>query len=100
MAAQQKALFLLEAKGAFAIRQKDIPKPGPGELVIEIHATSLNPVDWKIQATGFFVEEYPAILGQDVAGIVKEVGEGVTGFAVGDKVYTSRSLVSPCPCES
>ena len=87
MPAQQKALFLLEAKGAFAVQQKDIPKPGPGELVVEVLATSLNPVDWKIQETGFFIKDYPAILGQDVAGIVKEVGEGVTEFAVGDKVY-------------
>ncbi|KAF7789614.1 hypothetical protein EIP86_000560 [Pleurotus ostreatoroseus] len=86
MAAQQKALFLVEAKGAFAVQQTDIPKPGPGELVVEIHATSLNPVDWKIQAFNFFIENYPAILGTDSAGIVKEIGEGVTGFAVGDKV--------------
>ena len=87
MSSQQKALFLVEPKGAFAVQPTDIPKPGPGELVVEIHATSLNPVDWKIQAFNFFIENYPAILGTDSAGIVKEIGEGVTGFAVGDKVY-------------
>lgn len=83
----QKALYLVEAKGALAVRERDIPTPGPGEILVEIHATALNPVDWKIQAFDFFIKEYPAILGTDAAGIVKAVGEGVTNLAVGDKVY-------------
>lgn len=87
MVAQQKSLLLLEKQGAFAVRPTDIPKPGPGELLVEIHATALNPVDWKIQVYGIFLENFPAVLGTDSSGIVKEVGEGVTEFAVGDKVY-------------
>lgn len=86
----QKALYLVEAKGALAVRERDIPTPGPGEILVEIHATALNPVDWKIQAFDFFIKEYPAILGTDAAGIVKAVGEGVTNLAVGDKVYVFR----------
>ena len=83
----QKSLVLREQGGSFAVCDTDIPKPGPGELLIEIHATALNPVDWKIQAYWFSaVKSYPAILGTDGAGIVKEIGEGVTDFAVGDKV--------------
>ena len=86
MATKQKSLHLLEKQGSFAVQETDIPKPGPGELLVEIHATALNPVDWKIQAYGLFIEKFPAVLGTDSAGIVKKVGEGVTGFSVGDRV--------------
>ena len=89
----QKALYLVEAKGALAVRERDIPTPGPGEILVEIHATALNPVDWKIQAFDFFIKEYPTILGTDAAGIVKAVGEGVTNLAVGDKVYVAVLLL-------
>ena len=82
-----KALFLLEKQGNYAVRETPTPKPGPGELLIEVKATGLNPVDWKVHDYGFAVTHYPAILGSDASGAVKEVGEGVTGFAVGDRMY-------------
>ena len=47
----------------------------------------MNPVDWKIQKHGIFLNTYPAIVGTDLSGEVVVVGEGVTRFAVGDKVY-------------
>lgn len=81
-----KALFLLEKQGDFAVRDVETPKPGPGELLVQVKAAGLNPRDWKIQATGLFIKEYPTILGIDGAGVVKEVGEGVTDFIVGDNV--------------
>ena len=52
--------------------------PGPGELLVKNKATSLNPIDWKVQIHGMFVEHYPAIVGVDIAGDVEEVGEGIT----------------------
>ena len=85
----QKALYLVEAKGALEVRERDIPAPGPGEILVEVYATGLNPVDWKIQTLGIFLKKFPAILGTDAAGIVKAVGEGVTTLAVGDKVFVS-----------
>ncbi|TFK46251.1 GroES-like protein [Heliocybe sulcata] len=85
--AQQKALFLKEKQGAWEVSATSIPKPGAGDLLVKIEATALNPVDWKIQKHGFFIEEYPSILGTDAAGEVAAVGEGVTGFKVGDKVF-------------
>ena len=91
MTVQQKALFLLEKQGAFAVRPVDAPTPGPGELLVEVHAAALNPVDWMIQSMGIMLTTYPAILGCDAAGTVKEVGTGVTGFAVGDRVYVHVS---------
>lgn len=86
MPAKQKALLLDKKFGNFVVGENDIPTPGPGDVLIKIKATSLNPVDWKIQKYGIFVEEYPAILGNDIAGDVEEVGEGVTEFKKGDKV--------------
>lgn len=88
MSSQQKALHLQSRLGTFALGTTDVPTPEPGELLVEVHATALNPVDWKIQAHDFggIIKEYPAILGTDCAGIVKAVGEGVTNFVVGDRV--------------
>nr|BAK40869.1 medium-chain dehydrogenase/reductase like protein [Phanerochaete sordida] len=82
----QKALVVLEPKGAFAVQDRDIQEPGAGEVLVELRATALNPVDWKIQAFDFFITEYPAVLGTDGAGVVVKVGAGVTNVAVGDKV--------------
>lgn len=87
MSPKQKVLYLTKPQGSFEVAEADIPEPGPGEVLVEIHATALNPVDWKIAAYNFFVTEYPAVLGTDSAGVVKKVGEGVTNVAVGDKVY-------------
>ena len=87
MSAQQKALYIVEPKGKLEIRTREIQEPGPGEVLVEIHATALNPVDWKVHAYDYFVKEYPGIVGTDSAGIVKKVGEGVTNVAVGDRVY-------------
>ncbi|KII89534.1 hypothetical protein PLICRDRAFT_53924 [Plicaturopsis crispa FD-325 SS-3] len=88
MSAQQKALYLKSKHGVYEVGPKDIQKPGPGELLVKIFATALNPVDWKIQAYGYIVETYPAVLGGDASGTVEAIGEGVTGFAVGDRVVS------------
>ena len=68
----------------------DIPQPKiqPGHLLLEVKATSLNPLDSKLRQLGPpIAPDLPAVLHGDVAGIVKEVGEGVTGFQVNDAVY-------------
>ena len=99
--AEQKALFLeTPGNGEWKVRSRNIQKPGPGEVLVKIHATALNPVDWKIQSYGLFFTEFPAILGIDSAGIVKEVGEGVTGFAVGDRVYVKLKLHVATPAHA
>ncbi|MBE0678248.1 MAG: NAD(P)-dependent alcohol dehydrogenase, partial [Bacteroidales bacterium] len=72
------------------------PSAGSGELLIEVKAVSINPVDWKIKqgaarlVTGF---RFPRIFGADFAGIVRDTGEGVTAFKPGDRVYGSKSTV-------
>lgn len=85
--AQQKALFLESAGGEFAVRSTEIPKPEKGEILVKIHASALNPVDWKIPVYKLpYVQNFPAILGSDTAGTVEAVGEGVTSFSVGERV--------------
>ncbi|WP_306664869.1 alcohol dehydrogenase catalytic domain-containing protein [Streptomyces sp. Rer75] len=74
----------------------DLPKPvpGPGELLVAVYAAGVNPVDWKVRAgmhRGFLHLDLPAVLGREVAGAVEEVGEGVTGFSVGDPVFGSSA---------
>ena len=70
----------------------DVPLPavGPGEVLIEVHAASVNPID-HLTAAGFMqsaaAPEQARILGNDVAGIVRRVGGSVTRFAAGDEVF-------------
>ena len=65
------------------------PKPGPDELLIEVHAVSVVPGDWKLRRgllTGIFPVRPPKVPGRDGAGIVRAMGADVAGFAVGDRV--------------
>jgi NADPH:quinone reductase-like Zn-dependent oxidoreductase len=74
------------------------PKVGPGEILVEVRAASVNPVDWKIMAGGLDAlmdVRFPVIPGWDVAGVVAEVGIDAPEFAVGDEVvaYARRDYV-------
>jgi NADPH2:quinone reductase len=66
------------------------PSPGEGELLVRVWASSVNPVDAAI-AGGLLKDmlehEFPVVLGRDYAGVVEEVGSGVTRYSVGDDVY-------------
>ncbi len=66
------------------------PHPGPGQIRIVVRAASVNPMDWKI-LTGLLSGGEPLVgtgyLGLDAAGVVDEIGDGVTGIAVGDDVF-------------
>ncbi len=66
------------------------PKPGDGEVLIRVFATTVNPFDCAVRAgymTGYFNHTLPLILGTDAAGVIAETGAGVTAFKPGDKVY-------------
>ena len=85
--AEQKALVLGSLGGEFAVKNVPVPTPGPGQILVKILASALNPVDWKIPVYKLsYVQNYPAILGSDTAGTVEAVGEGVTAFKKGDRV--------------
>ncbi|MFK0290484.1 NADP-dependent oxidoreductase [Streptomyces sp. NPDC090442] len=66
------------------------PHAGPGQVRIAVRAAGVNPVDWRIREGQFqrvHPIELPAGVGQDASGVVDEVGEGVEGIAVGDRVF-------------
>jgi NADPH:quinone reductase-like Zn-dependent oxidoreductase len=62
------------------------PHPGPGQVRIAVRAAGVNPSDWKKRA-GLMDQELPQTMGHEAAGIVDELGAGVTGVAVGDRVF-------------
>jgi NADPH:quinone reductase-like Zn-dependent oxidoreductase len=60
----------------------------PGEVVVDVHAASVNGADWKVRAGGSYKPpHFPHILGRDFSGVVSAVGEGVTDFRPGDAVF-------------
>lgn len=77
-----------------ALAEVDQPSPGPGEVLVAVRAAGVNPVDWK-QRNGYRrpgetgSRAFPAVFGQEVSGVVREIGAGVDGFAVGDEVFGS-----------
>jgi NADPH:quinone reductase-like Zn-dependent oxidoreductase len=87
-----KAVVLHEYGPAKNLKYEDFadPSPSAGEVLLRVHAVSLNPIDWKMRsgaAKERFPLSFPAILGRDVAGIVSKLGEGVEDFKVGDRVF-------------
>jgi NADPH:quinone reductase-like Zn-dependent oxidoreductase len=76
----------------------DFPLPSVrnGEVLVQVKAASINPVDWKVRSgelrfiTGF---SFPKILGTDFAGVIIDVGRGAAGFKLNDRVYGTSSVV-------
>jgi NADPH:quinone reductase-like Zn-dependent oxidoreductase len=62
------------------------PHPGPGQIRIAVRAAGINPSDWK-KRQGLMDEELPQTLGYEAAGVVDEIGAGVTDVAIGDRVF-------------
>jgi NADPH:quinone reductase-like Zn-dependent oxidoreductase len=95
-----KALQMRQYGGKDVLElNQNAPKPVTGneQVLVDVHAASLNPIDWKIRA-GYLKEKapltMPATLGGDVSGIVAAVGASASHFKVGDRVYGYASLLS------
>jgi NADPH:quinone reductase len=87
-----RAITLDAADTALALRE-DLPAPVPAdnEVLVRVHASSVNPVDNSI-AAGLLSQmgvqyEYPVVLGRDYAGVVEQTGAAVTGYQPGDQVF-------------
>ena len=88
--AQTMQAATLDAAGAaFRIAPVPRPAPQPGQVLVRIAASAVNPLDIKIRAgqAAHARQPLPAILGIDLAGMVEAVGDGVTDFRPGDEVY-------------
>lgn len=84
-----KAMILHAAREPLTLGELPQPVAGPGQVLVRIHASGVNPLDLKIAAgsAGHARMPLPAVLGIDMAGQVEAVGPGVSGFAPGDRVF-------------
>ena len=94
-----KAMVLKSFGGSGSFELRDVPKPVPhaGQVLVRVHATSINPLDYQVRRGDYpDLVQLPAITGHDVSGVVEEVGPGVTAFAPGDEVwYTPQIFEGP-----
>lgn len=93
-----KAAQISEYGGPEVINVAEVeqPQPGEGQVLVEVHAASLNPFDSMVRA-GYvqaMIPSLPITLGGDISGVVTAVGEGVSGLRVGDEVYGSAAAVA------
>ena len=84
-----RAMLLTGHGGPEMLRLGEAPDPtaGPGEIVIDVNAASVNAADYKVRLGGHGSLKFPHILGRDFSGVVAALGDGVSDFAVGDAVF-------------
>ena len=91
-----RAIVVPEFGSSEVLTSQEMPPPAPGEhdLLIEVHAGALNPIDFKVRRGALAKgRSLPIILGFDVSGVVRALGNSVSGLRVGDEVYAAQSLV-------
>ncbi|MDG2529796.1 quinone oxidoreductase family protein [Caulobacter endophyticus] len=89
-------MLAVEAKAAggpevLEVVERDLPSPGPGQILVRHAAVGLNFID-TYHRSGLYPVKYPQVLGLEAAGHVEAVGEGVTRFAVGDRVAYNGTM--------
>jgi NADPH:quinone reductase-like Zn-dependent oxidoreductase len=87
-----KAVVVHQYGGPEVLKFEEYPDPvaGPGEVLVRVAATSVNPIDYKRRAgltKDFYPINFPGLMGVDIAGTVVMVGPGVEGFSRGDQVF-------------
>jgi NADPH:quinone reductase-like Zn-dependent oxidoreductase len=85
-----KAAYFDEHGGPEVLKYGDIADPvaAPGQVVVDIHAASVNAADWKVRSDQYGqVDAFPYVLGRDFSGVVSALGDGVDDFAIGDPVF-------------
>ncbi|KAI0314944.1 GroES-like protein [Amylostereum chailletii] len=85
----QKALLIAsKGSGKVEVGTRPIPTPGPGQVLVKVQSAALNPVDNLIKNIGAFADQfgYPALIGNDGAGIIEDMAADVQGWKKGDRV--------------
>jgi NADPH:quinone reductase-like Zn-dependent oxidoreductase len=84
-----KAAYIEQHGGPEVLEYGDLPDPtaGPGEVVVDIVAASVNAADWKARSGDYGQFKFPYVLGRDFSGVIGAVGEGVQDFRIGDAVF-------------
>ena len=98
-----KAIYFMQNGGPEVLQYGDQPDPiaNEGQVVVDIHAASVNGADWKVRS-GYHgpTQKFPHIPGRDFSGVVSAVGRGVTDFKVGDAVFgVTESTAENCYAE-
>ncbi|EXJ82266.1 hypothetical protein A1O3_06079 [Capronia epimyces CBS 606.96] len=92
MASKHQAAILPQKGGPLSVGERTTPEPGPNEVLIQVKAVALNPVDYYQRDFGIPpVPVYPAVLGCDTSGIVAKLGSQVSGLALGSRVIALAS---------
>lgn len=90
-----KAMILKSFGGPDSFELNDVPKPVPqaGQVLVRVHATSINPLDYQVRRGDYpDLVPLPAITGHDVSGVVEAIGPGVSAFAPGDEVWYTPQI--------
>jgi NADPH:quinone reductase-like Zn-dependent oxidoreductase len=84
-----KAVYIEKFGGPEVLKYGDLPDPsaGPGQIVIDTHAASVNGADWKVRAGHYGQGTFPLILGRDFSGVISAVGADVADLRAGDEVF-------------
>jgi NADPH:quinone reductase-like Zn-dependent oxidoreductase len=85
-----KAAFFMKNGGPEVMQYGDVPDPvaGPGHVLVDVHAASVNGADWKVRAGSYApITAFPYVPGRDFSGVVSALGDGVKDFKVGDAVF-------------
>jgi len=85
-----KAAYFMKNGGPEVMQYGDVPDPvaGAGQVVVDVHAASVNGADWKVRAGTYApIKTFPYIPGRDFSGVVSALGSGVTDLKVGDPVF-------------
>jgi NADPH:quinone reductase-like Zn-dependent oxidoreductase len=88
-----KAIQIHNYGGPEVLQYEDAPRPEPGkgEVLIRVHAATVNPVDRSVREgrmKDFWPHKFPLILGWDLSGLIEELGSGAARFKIGDEVYS------------
>jgi NADPH2:quinone reductase len=90
-----KAILVHEFGGPEVLKLEEVPtpKPGPGQVLVRIHAAGVNPYDTYMRAGTYAIKPpLPYTPGSDGAGVIEAVGEGVKKVKPGDRVYTAKTI--------
>ncbi len=84
-----KAAYIQQFGGPGVLKYGDLPDPsaGPGQIVVDTFAASVNGADWKVRAGQYGQPKFPLVLGRDFSGVVSALGAGVEDLRIGDEVF-------------
>jgi NADPH:quinone reductase-like Zn-dependent oxidoreductase len=85
-----KAAFFMKHGGPEVLQYGDVKDPvaGPGQVLVDVHAASVNGADWRVVAGSYApITDFPYVPGRDFSGVVSALGAGVKDFAIGDAVF-------------